>query len=147
MPFARAPVQPVNGCLPEVQALGEGFYLLPFAPRYIHLQALGGRWQDLRGQAFDAAEGKGSGCQLRERRGSRQIQERVVTVFGVLQRTTAQPSGEFRVLRFPRHIQRSEGPWAPEVLVVMQKPVQRRKAGEQVSGLGRHRRAASAPAA
>ena len=75
-----------------------------------------------------------------------------MTVFGVLQRMTAQSLGEFRVLRFPRHIQRSEWPWAPQVLVVTQKPVQRLKAGEQrlalvVSGPGRHRRATSAPAA
>ena len=49
MAFARAPVQPMRGGLLKRQALCEGFDLLPFAPRYIHLQARRGWRQGLNG--------------------------------------------------------------------------------------------------
>jgi hypothetical protein len=146
MAFARAPVQPVGGLLRKAQALGEGFDLLPFAPRYVHLQARVGGCKGVSGQALDPAQGEGGRRQFRERRRGGQVLGMVVAGFGVLQRTLAQPLRQFGVLRFPRQVQVSEGPWAPEVLVVVQKPVQRLEAGQQVSGPGRHRRATSAPA-
>ncbi|MNC50730.1 hypothetical protein D3C75_999920 [compost metagenome] len=61
--LARAPVQPMLRCFAELQSTGESFDLLPFAPRYIDVQPMAGRFECVCRQFIHSTQGNGHRCQ------------------------------------------------------------------------------------
>ncbi|MNN26028.1 hypothetical protein D3C81_1395230 [compost metagenome] len=89
MSLARAPVQPMLRCFGKLQSTGEGFDLLPFAPRYIDVQPMARRFECASRQLIHGTQGSGHCCQ--GSKGLRCIQKGrlVVSVFRVFQRPLA----------------------------------------------------------
>ncbi|MNF91163.1 hypothetical protein D3C84_737560 [compost metagenome] len=61
--FARAPVQPVPGGIGKLQSAGKSFDLLPLAPRYIHIQSMGWRFQRMGRHFVQRTQRQGHGRQ------------------------------------------------------------------------------------
>ena len=85
MAFAGAPVEPVPGGLAKLQAAGEGFDLLPFAPRHIDAEARRRRLTLGCGQGADGAQCAGLLRQVWEGRWRRQLFGVVVLSLGLRQ--------------------------------------------------------------
>ena len=56
MALARAPVQPMRRRISKLQATGEGFDLLPLAPRHIDIQSMARRFERMSRQFTHRAQ-------------------------------------------------------------------------------------------
>ncbi|MNP26251.1 hypothetical protein D3C76_1190960 [compost metagenome] len=88
--FAGTPIEPVSRPGGEVQATGEGFDLLPFAPGYVDVEAMAWRFERAGRQFSNSAQCAGDSGQPWERRWRVFHQPRLVmVVFRRFQRTLA----------------------------------------------------------